>query len=685
MNRFKSILFAGTVLASFAIGTRAGENVSGHSTPDPWPSQLQTHLRIDVKDDTKNIHLINSKVDPNIITKCYVLQNADPYELLPYFQTAVQAEQIAGTPAKVECIKYNDGTGILIVSAEDYRFGKQANGMGFDDVVAILDKPGVKASSGTVGYAYFPKYVSAAWLYNALSKVGMNQSNSLELMGGKDKMVVDYSLNALFVYVPPYQVKNINEMIKQYDVPVSEVKVKYTVYELDVESNGNLGVDFQAWKNGPGTDLFSIAGRFGHQWDFVNNAVNYPFNNASHTQYLHFSPKWNSKYLDLLAAKSKAAVITSGTVSIKNNLEARIEATQRVPGFRDGKKTPDISVISYIRLSDKRIYDSVTGSQITPDNTGALDDRYRFQAVDDNGITITISGRNGTIGANTPGGGVDTPYRGDLQITKMFDGTRYYYECELNEQEAAAQGVQFSKLVNPRDATGALPANADGQYYGYKIKCFNVKLERLTSSLAPSVGGSANANAQTVYTYVWATYDKYDSSENFTISRDYQRDTAIDTLGFVMTLKPVSCEKSTKIDLAMSNSSLIGYFDGGAPRISKSEISTQLMVNNNGTEFIVGGVDKKAIVNSVNKIPWLGDLPLLGWILGSESSITKKTQLVAVITCEPVMPETKIPEEMSKEAKAMTDKILQAEDKLLNVGYDQYLFDSEKKGVDPLP
>ncbi|MFA6568000.1 MAG: hypothetical protein WCS96_07300 [Victivallales bacterium] len=674
----KTILFSSLAALPFAL--KAGDNVSGIATPTAAPngSQIQTHLRIDVKDDTKSLHLVSSTNNPNILTKAYVLKNADPYELVAYFQSAVRSEQISGDKAKVEAIKYNDGSGILIVSAEDYRFGKQENGLGFDETVAILDRPGVTNSAGSIAYAYFPKYVSASWLAERLRNVGLNLPDQKELEGGKDKIVVDTPLNALFVYVPPYQVKNVNEMIKQYDGAIQELKVKYTIYELDVEKDGNLGLDVQAWKNGPGSDLVSVASRFGKQWDFANNAVAYPFVNKSHTQFIHFSPKWNSKYFDFLEAKGKAAVLTYGEVNIMNNQDARIEATTRLPNFRDGTKLSNIDVISYIRLSDQRIYDSTVSSAIPPDATGANDGRYRLSAVDDNGIPVTLTEANHNIGV-FPG----TPYRGDLQITKFFDGTHYHYTLELNEQEAAAQGVQFARLPYPRDAAGVLPAQpANGDLLGYTVKVLNVKLERLTATSAGVGGGGAAP--QEAFNYAWVTYDRYDSSENFSIGRGTRQDTAVDGYGFVLNLRPVVNEQSSTLTISMTNTSLIGFQGNGTPRTSKSEISTQVTVNNDGGQFVVGGVEKKAIVKSINKVPWLGDLPIIGWALSSESTTSKKSQIVAVIEAVPSAPETKVPELARREIEEITANVVDSGDKI-KVGFDQFILDPDKKTPDPLP
>jgi hypothetical protein len=695
-NRLAKILFL-SALVSLQLALSAQEDVTGVATPRAAPSgsQIQTQLWIQVKDETKNVKLISTTTNPNVITKTYVLKNADPYELLPYFQTAVKAQRTANNTSKVECMKFNDGTGILIVSAEEYRFGKQAHGMGFDEILTALDRPGVTCSSGTIGYAYFPKYVSAEWLYNALYNVGMNQSGSKELQGGKDKIVVDKGLNALFIYVPAYQVKNINEMIKQYDTPISEVNVKYTIYELDSELDGSIGVDFQAWKNGPGAEFLNISSRFGQQWDFANNIVAYPMNGKSHTQFINFSPKWNSKYLDFLMSKSKASIVTSGNMSIMNNQDARVEATTRMADFLNGFKYANIDVISYIRLQDARIYDAAVSSTVTPDNSGALDGRYRFFATNEQGIPITISAMNGLF-SNGAQPSATVPYRGDIQITRMYDGLRYSYYVELNEFEAINQGAQFVLLEYQRQSNGNLigpPAGAPTALVnkdynlGYKTKCYNLKLERLTATPAGVGGGSVVVASQEVFNYAWLNYATWDSSENFQIQKDVSRDTAIDGYGFVMNIRPVACERSSTLDISLANTSLIGFQSNGAPRTSKSEMSTKVMVNNNGSQFVIGGIDKKSIVTSVDKLPWLGDIPGLGWLLGSESPTTKKSQLVAVIECTPVMPETKVLEMVRKEIDEMTDKVVSAGDKFKanEVGFDQYLLDGEKKGIDPLP
>ena len=131
--------------------------------------------------------------------------------------------------------------------------------MGIDSIVAHLDKPGMRNSSGQPKFIYFPANRPASELNTMIKNVGANMSDdTVELIGGKDKVAVDKGLNCLFFNTALYSRKNIEDMLKLYDVPHPEVRVKYMIYEIYAENDGRLGADFQAWKNNDGAD-FSAA------------------------------------------------------------------------------------------------------------------------------------------------------------------------------------------------------------------------------------------------------------------------------------------------------------------------------------------------------------------------------------------------------------------------------------------
>ena len=62
----------------------------------------------------------------------------------------------------------------------------------------------------------------------------------------------------------------------------------------------------------------------------------------------------------------------------------------------------------------------------------------------------------------------------------------------------------------------------------------------------------------------------------------------------------------------MENTNLLGFHSDGTPRTSRTELATTLQVNNKGSVFYIGGLEKSDLVRSVSKVPFLGDIPGLG-------------------------------------------------------------------------
>ena len=105
------------------------------------PSNVQAQLKINVSDGTKEVKVIRDNADPFVITKPYMLKHADPYAVRSYLEAAVGAKSVNTSPAQVTAVKFGDGAGAVLVSAEEYRFADSEDGKGIDGIVASLDRP----------------------------------------------------------------------------------------------------------------------------------------------------------------------------------------------------------------------------------------------------------------------------------------------------------------------------------------------------------------------------------------------------------------------------------------------------------------------------------------------------------------------------------------------------------------
>jgi type IV pilus assembly protein PilQ len=70
---------------------------------------------------------------------------------------------------------------------------------------------------------------------------------------------------------------------------------------------------------------------------------------------------------------------------------------------------------------------------------------------------------------------------------------------------------------------------------------------------------------------------------------------------------------------------------GPATAINTQRIETQVLVNN-GQTVVLGGIFQQQIVNSVKKVPLLGDIPYLGYMFRSTSEFNEKKELLIFVT-----------------------------------------------------
>ena len=61
------------------------------------------------------------------------------------------------------------------------------------------------------------------------------------------------------------------------------------------------------------------------------------------------------------------------------------------------------------------------------------------------------------------------------------------------------------------------------------------------------------------------------------------------------------------------------------------EIKTQVLLDN-GETVVIGGVYERDNQDDVTKVPWFGDVPVLGWLFKNKSVSDAKTELLIFLT-----------------------------------------------------
>jgi type IV pilus assembly protein PilQ len=84
------------------------------------------------------------------------------------------------------------------------------------------------------------------------------------------------------------------------------------------------------------------------------------------------------------------------------------------------------------------------------------------------------------------------------------------------------------------------------------------------------------------------------------------------------------------MDLVINKDS-IQSFVAGIPVIATTELTTRVLVNN-GETVVLGGIFENETVDELKKIPFLGDLPLVGRFFRNTSKSDSKTELLIFVT-----------------------------------------------------
>jgi len=86
------------------------------------------------------------------------------------------------------------------------------------------------------------------------------------------------------------------------------------------------------------------------------------------------------------------------------------------------------------------------------------------------------------------------------------------------------------------------------------------------------------------------------------------------------------------IDMKLDvNQDTVGAIYGGVPSINTKQVSTQVMVENGGT-VVIGGVFTQDVGDNTQKVPLLGDVPVVGWLFKNNVKSDTKSELLIFIT-----------------------------------------------------
>ena len=103
-------------------------------------------------------------------------------------------------------------------------------------------------------------------------------------------------------------------------------------------------------------------------------------------------------------------------------------------------------------------------------------------------------------------------------------------------------------------------------------------------------------------------------------------------VGIILTVTPrITSNGFVTMDVTQTANDFVRYTDFNAPVVNQREAQTTVSVKD-GETIVLGGIIKSSVSATTNKLPILGDVPVLGKLFQSNSTTKSKTELLVFLT-----------------------------------------------------
>ena len=249
----------------------------------------------------------------------FEMQNVNPYAVLRFVRRVIEVEE-----GNWWTYVAPDGNrGRLVVNVPIWQVQPM------QELVVLLDRPGLTSSDNSKRVYMYLKHRDPSDP-GFVDVVG-------QLMADTGTIVSHPQTGALYLQDSPSGVDRVLSYIENdFDAPTRQTMLRAKIYEVDLTNDGTVGLDFHAWKNGPGRNLFAL-GAFeeyvktsrvgingteaGGASVFHSGVDAYGLPNRRHSAggyhaaYFYDVP---SAYFDYLVAKGRARVLTAPRATVLN-------------------------------------------------------------------------------------------------------------------------------------------------------------------------------------------------------------------------------------------------------------------------------------------------------------------------------------------------------------------------------
>jgi type II secretory pathway component GspD/PulD (secretin) len=219
-------------------------------------------------------------------------------------------------------------------------------------VVAALDKPWVQDfEDGSSAVYYKAKHRDISSIDAVAFDAGTPDQSFRAL---------DTKNNAVYYHDDDGSIGGYMSIVEKVDIPPHQVLVDITAYEITEQDDQKLGLDYIAWKNGPGRSLFdfvisytssnqrfknvsSIFDPFTPGRTTIPDGAVHQIDTSTNQRYGSYNYMVTAAFVDFLSVEGKARIMTSGQLLAKSGTTGVFERVDSLVAFTPTIEFEDVS------------------------------------------------------------------------------------------------------------------------------------------------------------------------------------------------------------------------------------------------------------------------------------------------------------------------------------------------------
>jgi len=267
---------------------------------------------------SRTIRLRQDEAHVRFVSKIYELKFVSAAEILPFVNSAILRYNRSSSVRRVTSESDPRHSALLVSTGEEF--------MPYvDKIIEALDRPGKAkgkdkgksgdapasiSGTGVSRIAYTPRYRAASQFSEIIdSGIGSDVG----------KAYVNRETNTIFWRDQSAAAKRTLGWVETLDRPLPQVNIRLNYYELRDSDLRDWGLDYLAWKNGPGVNLLNLGYNAGHMFvDELLETAQYAATASWGYGGFFTAPQFDLSFIRCLEQSGNATVAASASLTMVN-------------------------------------------------------------------------------------------------------------------------------------------------------------------------------------------------------------------------------------------------------------------------------------------------------------------------------------------------------------------------------